>query len=113
MKRDMSLRSKLTGKTKTRIIVLYVSIAIILVGFIATAVFLFLNQADSEETFAAGSVFSSSGTGNWTTNATWVSGTAPATTNINGDDITINSNHVVSSGTLDVLNNATFTISSN
>src|SRR5688572_30536003 len=114
MKRETSqkFRFQLAGKTKTKLIVLYVSMAIILAGLIGTGVFLFFNLGNSEISYAAGSTYSSSGTGNWTANSTWIGGVAPPT-NINGDDITINSNHAVTSGSLDVQNNAIFTISSN
>jgi hypothetical protein len=77
---------------------------------VSLVVFTFLNLGNLENAFA-GSTYSSSASGPWTTNGSWSGGIAPATTSIT-DIITVNSNHYVTSPSLDVDNGASFTIKS-
>jgi hypothetical protein len=113
MKTKMAMGPRASQKMKRRTILFYTAVTVAFATIVSVVVFTFLNLGNLEKAFAAGGTFSSNVSGPWTTNGTWIGGVAPATTNINGDNITVNSNHTVTSGSLDVDNNATFTIKSN
>jgi hypothetical protein len=113
MKTKMTMGPKVSQKMKRRTILFYTAVTVAFATIVSVVVFTFLNLGNLESAFAAGSTYTSTTSGPWTTNASWVGGSAPATTNINGDDITINTNHTITSGSLDVDNNATFNIKSN
>lgn len=107
MKMKLSPKPKIKTRLKTNLV--YVAWTLGLASLVTGAVFLYLNLGSVDNVFAGGSSYSSTKTGTWTTNSTWTGGVAPGTTGIT-DNITFNTNHTVNSGTLDVGNNATFTI---
>src|SRR5689334_5230113 len=113
MKTKITIGPKASQKMKRRTVLFYATIAVAFATIVSVVVFTFLNIGNLENAFAAGGNFTSTKSGPWTTNSTWVGGTAPATSAINGDNITINNNHYVTSGSLSVSNNAVFTINSN
>jgi hypothetical protein len=113
MKTRITMGPKASQKMKRRTVLFYTAVTVAFATIASVVVFTFLNLGNLENAFAAGSSYSSAISGPWTTNGTWSGGSAPATTNINGDNITINSNHNVTAASLDVDNNATFTVKSN
>jgi hypothetical protein len=111
MKMKLSPRPKLKTNLKTNLTVAAWALGI--ASAVTGVVFLYFNLGTFETAFAAGSSYTSTKTGSWSTNSTWSGGTAPPSTNINGDVITINNNHVINASGLDAKNNAVITIRSN
>lgn len=73
----------------------------------------YFNLGRQEDAMAAGSSYFSRATGNWTATNTWNGGTAPPVS-LNGDAITVNSNHEVTlTGNLTAQNGSAFTIFAN
>jgi hypothetical protein len=112
MKTKMTMGPKVSQKMKRRTILFYTAVTVAFATIVSVVIFTFLNLGNLENAFAAGGTFTSSTSGPWTTNSSWVGGIAPVTTNINGDNITVNTNHTITSGSLNVDNNATFTVKS-
>ncbi len=106
----MKLSPKVAPKTRMKTTFVYAAWTLGIASFITGLAFLYFNLGYYEQVYAAGSTYTSTRTGNWTTNSTWTGGTTPPTTDINGDDITIRTNHTVNSGTLTAKNNAIITI---
>lgn len=97
-------------KMKQVFIFASVSIALLVAGWL---VFTYLNVGITSDSKAAGSTYISIQTGNWTAGSTWNIGSAPPAT-LNGDNITVSSNHTVTlTGNLNALNNVTITIQNN
>jgi hypothetical protein len=83
-----------------------------LAGIVGVGTFLYFNIANFENAFGASTNFASTRTGAWSTNSTWAGAAAPATTGLNGDNVTINTSHTVNSGSLTIDNGVTITINS-
>lgn len=97
-------------RMKTELI--FIGAAVALAG-VVICLTLYFNLASREDAMAAGSSYSSSATGSWTAGSTWSGGTAPSTS-LNGDAITVNTNHTVTlTGNLSAQNNTSFLIQSN
>lgn len=112
MKNKARISNKQGAKMRTRGVLTYVAWSFALVSVIGVGVFVYLNLGNIENVFAAGSTYTSKQTGNWTANSSWLAGSAPGTTGLNGDNITINGTHTITSGSLSVDNNVTITIKS-
>ena len=112
MKRRLGFSSKQTPQIRPKTVIVYAAWTLALAGVVGTAIFLYLNVGNISDTFGASSSFSSTKSGNWSTNSTWAGGTAPTTTGLNGDDVTVNTAHTVNSSTLTIDNGVTITIKS-
>jgi hypothetical protein len=110
MKTRMTMGPRASQKMKRRTILFYTAVTVAFATIVSLVVFTFLNLGNLENAIA-GSTYSSSASGPWTTNSSWSGGSAPATTVIT-DNITVNGNHYVTSPSLDVDNGAVFTIKS-
>jgi hypothetical protein len=112
MKRKGKISSKQVARMRTTVVFVYAAWTLAVVGVVGIGMFLYFNIGNFENAFGASTSFSSTKTGNWSTNSTWVGATAPATTGLNGDDVTINTGHTVNSGSLTIDNGVTITIKS-
>lgn len=109
----MKTRNKISTSVvqKMRSELLFLSAGIAITGIII-CLMVYFNIGSYEDAKAAGSSYSSNRTGSWSTGNTWNGGVAPGVS-LNGDAITVNTNHTVTlSGNLSAQNNSSFVINS-
>jgi hypothetical protein len=94
MKTKMQLSPKVAPNIKLSARMIYVVGGIIIAILIGIFLFIYLNLGNPFRSLAADITFTSNGSGNWATNATWQGGASPGGT-LNSNDVTIKSNHTV------------------
>src|SRR5688572_19275039 len=112
MKRKIGISSKQAAKMKTKTVFVYAAWSLAVASMVGIGIFLYQNFGNIENAFGASTNFSSTKSGSWSTNSTWVGGTAPSTTGLNGDNVTVNTAHTVNSNSLTIDNGVTITIKS-
>lgn len=110
----MQLKPKVAPRVKQSTTTIYYVVGgIVIASIIGIILFIQLNLGNSTDSLAASGTFTSNVSGNWTTNATWLGGTAPST-DLDGDNITIKTNtSILRSGDITGDNGVALTIQSN
>lgn len=110
MKIRNQLNTRIIQKMKGELLVIASSLAAVAVIVCLT---IYFNLGRHDDAVAAGGSYSSSATGNWSSAGTWNGGAAPPVS-LNGDAITVNSNHSVTlNGNLTAQNGSAFIIYAN
>lgn len=113
MKTKTQLTPKVAPKTKLSTRLIYVVGGIVIATIIGIVLFIQLNLGNPFSSLAASVTFTSNGSGNWTTGATWQGGASPGAA-LNDNDVTIKANHTIASNvSLTGDNNVVLTIEAN